>query len=178
MDSWKDIISRLNLDELLQKASSLSDGLSCEFDGPPIYRKDWLIFRIRFAAKQKSWAARIPKDQKYSFRDISIKPLEVIARRHPRIRAPRLHGYVDAGTCTTDNNPVGVAYMLLDWIEGKTMQPWSEDHPPTRLRQKFLDQLADITWEMLSDPVDQEDVLFYGTPNSVAEPDVKAGLDW
>lgn len=160
MDSWSDIISRLNQKALLQTASSLSNGLPCHLDGPPIYRDYWLIFRIRFAAKQKTWAARIPKDQEYSFRDVAIRPLELVARRHPRIRAPRIHGYVDAGA--TGDNPVGVAYMLLDWIEGKTMQPWREDHPPTHLRQKFLHQLADFAWEMLSDPVDGEEILFYG----------------
>jgi hypothetical protein len=160
MDAWKDIISQLKKNALLQKASSLAGDASCVFDGPPICRDNWLIFRIRFASNRKCWAARIPKDQEYSFRDISIKPLEVIARRHPRIRAPRLHGYVDAGTAV--DNPVGVAYMLVDWIEGKSMQPWTKDYPPTHLRQKFLRQLADITWEMLSDPIDGEDILFYG----------------
>jgi aminoglycoside phosphotransferase (APT) family kinase protein len=160
MDAWKDITSRLNKNALLQKASLLSGDAPCEFDGPPICRDKWLIFRIRFAANQNSWAARIPKDQEYSFRDISIKPLEVIARRHPRIRAPRLHGYFDAGTA--GDNPIGVAYMLVDWIEGKSMQPWTKDHPPTHVRQNFLRQLADITWEMLSDPIDGEDILFYG----------------
>lgn len=160
MDSWSEIINRLNQDALFQKASSLSNGLPCNFDGPPICRTDWLIFRIRVNAEQKSYAVRIPKDQEYSFYDTAIRPLEVVPRRHPCIRAPRLHSYMDVGT--TRDNPVGVACMLIDWIEGKPMQPWSEDHPPTHLRQKFLRQLADINWEMLSDPIDGEEITYYG----------------
>ncbi len=92
--------------------------------------------------------------------NISLKPLECIARNFLRIPAPRLHGYFDAGA--KGDNPVGVAYMLLDWIEGKHMPPWSLTSPEVPLRHKVLDQLADMMLEMLTKENVEGDIPFYG----------------
>ena len=139
MECWNDIHSRLNGGKLLRVASSLADGSLCDFDGPPIYRKEWMILRLRFYTTGKLWAARIPVNQENSFLKLSAQPLEFITRNHPRLPAPRLHCYSDTGADI--DNPVGVAYILVDWIIGKPLQPWSLDQPSVSVKRKFL-----ISW--------------------------------
>jgi len=119
-----------------------------------------MVLRIRFPNSGTLWAGRIPSDQEYSFHAVSIQPLMFIARNHPSLSAPRLHGYFDAGAA--GDNPVGVAYMLVDWIEGEPMPPWSLKDPPVLMRRKVLDQLAEIILEMLSLTTFDGDILFYG----------------
>lgn len=52
-----------------------------------------------------------------------------------------------------------MAYMLVDWTEGVHMEPWSLDYPPVPMRQKVLDQLADMMLEILLKDAVDEDVL-------------------
>lgn len=151
----------LNKDALLRIASSLSDGSPCYFISKPITHSSCTILILEFPAQNKSWAARIPEDQEYSFLEISIKPLECIALNFPNIPAPRLHGYFDAGPGGGEN-PAGVAYMLVDWIEGEHMPPWSLTTPTVSRRYKVLDQLADMMLEMLSKTDVKGDISFYG----------------
>ena len=160
MALWDHILCQLNREALLQTASSLANKLPCHFVEAPIFRDHCMLLVIEFRDAKKRWAARNPIDQDYSFLEISVRPLEFVARRHPSLPAPRLHGYFDAGA--VGDNPVGVAYMLVDWMEGVPMEPWSLDDPPVPMRQKLLDQLAGMMLEMLSMTVVDEDILFYG----------------
>ena len=155
----EEILKLLNKDALLQVASSLSGGLSCHFLGDPVAHSSYTILVIEFLLEHKLWAARISEDQEYSFLEISLIPLGYIARNFPNIPAPRVHGYFDAGA--KGKNPVGVAYMPLDWIEGKPMPPWSLTGPPCLTRKKLLRQLARMMFEMLSTPA-KDDITFYG----------------
>ena len=150
----------LNKDALLHIASSLSGQSPCHFVGSPITQSSCTIFIIKFPHENKCWAARIPEDQENSFLEISVKPLKHVAHNFPNIPAPRVHGYFDAGA--KGNNPVGVAYMFLDWIEGKHMPPWSLTSPSIPTRHKVLHQLADMMLEMLSKNKLEGDLLYYG----------------
>ncbi|MCJ1251601.1 hypothetical protein MMC30_008836 [Trapelia coarctata] len=132
MTAWDHILNQLNKDALLQRASSLANGSLCHFVDAPIYRISWVIPIIEFPAEKKRWAARIPTAQEFSFLEISVRPLEFVASKHPRLPAPRLHGYFDAGAA--GDNPVGAAYMSVDWIEGMQMEPWSLNNPPVPMR--------------------------------------------
>jgi len=152
-------LEKLNKDALLHTATSLSSGSPCYFIGEPITQSSCTIFVIKFPGENKCWAARIPEDQEYSLQ-ISVKPLEFLAHNLPNIPAPRLHGYFDAGV--ERNNPVGVAYMLLDWIEGKHMPVWSLASPTVPIRHKLLDQLAGMMLDMLSNNKIEGDIPFYG----------------
>jgi hypothetical protein len=160
MAPWDQVMSQLNKDALLQRASSLADGALCHFIDAPLYRTDWVILMIEFPDEDKRWAARIPLDQEFSFLEISVRPLQFIARKHPSLPAPRLYGYFDAGA--VGDNPVGVAYMLVDWIEGRHMEPWTLDSPPVPMRHRVLEQLADMMLEMLLENAVDEDILYYG----------------
>ncbi|GMF77331.1 unnamed protein product [Aspergillus oryzae] len=93
-----------------------------------------------------------------------------LAHRSPNVPAPRIHGYFDCGS--HGYNPVGVGYMLLDWIEGSPMMPWDQLTPAAPYRQKVLDQIADLILIIILEcPLDDQ-TLFYGTPasNHITEP--------
>lgn len=156
------IIDKVNKDALLQRASSLANGSPCHFLDNPIQRVDQVILRIYFPNEDKTWAAKIPFDQEFSFYEIAVQPLEFLARQHPGIPAPRVHAYVDVGGPEEGENPVGVAYMLIDWQDGKPMQAWSLSEPPVETRHKVLDQIADLMLEMLSKDAVDGGIRFYG----------------
>lgn len=159
--SSKEVLGLLNQTALLRTASSLAHGTECRFVGDPIVRPGVTILVILFPNGNTRWAARIPHDQDFPFVDFCVRPLEFLAKNHPGVPAPRVHSYFDVDTGGT--NPVGVAYMLLDWIEGSQMQPWSIDDPPPSKRMKVLDQLAEIIVELLLSNQIDENVLYYGT---------------
>ena len=156
----EETLQQVNKDALLRIASSLCGGSPCHFVGDPITQSSCTILVIRFPKEDRSWAARIPEDQEYSFLDICVIPLECVALNFPNIPAPRLHGYFDAGA--KGDNPVGVAYMLVDWIEGKHMPAWSLTSPTVSIRQKVLDQLAEMMLEILSTKEVKGNIHFYG----------------
>jgi aminoglycoside phosphotransferase (APT) family kinase protein len=160
MEAWNEITRRFNKDALLLAASSIANGLPCVYDSPPMCRRDWMILRIHFPTVGNRWAARIPRDQQCSFYAIAIQPLEFVAHNCPKVPAPRIHGYVDV---EDTDNPVGVAYMLIDWIDGTPMQPWTLDYPTVARRHKVLTQLADIILELLSVTKINDGIHFYGT---------------
>ncbi|RDL30699.1 uncharacterized protein BP5553_10044 [Venustampulla echinocandica] len=163
MDSEMDVLSKVNKTALLRRATSLANGLECDFVGDPIMRDDQAILRINFPSEGKSWAAKIPFEQQWPFYEISVRPLEFIARNHPRIPAPRVHDYVDAGA--EQENPVEVAYILMDWMDGSHMQPWSLSEPSISARHRVLEQIADIMLEMLSNKPIDGGIYLYGVPD-------------
>lgn len=52
--------------------------------------------------------------------------------------------------------------MLVDWIGDRHMEPWSLDSPPVPMRQRVLEQLADMMLEMLLENAVDEGILYYG----------------
>lgn len=155
-----DVLSRI---ALLRRASTLNHGLKCSFVGDPIERVDQTILRIHFPGNGTTWAAKIPFEQQWPFYEITVRPLEYLARKHPGIPAPRVHGYVDAGGVQGEENLVGVAYLLIDWMEGSHMQPWGVSEPSLSAKHRVLDQLADLMLGMLSKNAAVDgDIHFYG----------------
>lgn len=57
---------------------------------------------------------------------------------------------------------MGVAYILLDWIDGSHMQPWSLSEPSILARHRVLEQIADIMLEMLLKNSVDRHIYFYG----------------
>ncbi|KAI9841307.1 MAG: hypothetical protein M1837_000793 [Sclerophora amabilis] len=163
MEPTTSVLSRINKEALLQRAALLANGSECHFVGEPIQRVDLAILRLHFPRQGKTWAARIPFEQEWPFYEISVRPLEFLALHHPKIPAPRVHDYVDVGA--DGDNPVGVAYILMDWIEGSHMQPWSLSEPPLPARHRVLDQIADIMLEMLPKDAANGDIYLYGVPD-------------
>jgi hypothetical protein len=161
MNSTTSVLNKINREALLQRASFLNNESECHFIGDPVQTNGVTILRIYFPNQGNTWAARIPFDQEWSFYEISIQPLEYIARHHSDIPAPRVHDYVDGGG-TEGENPAGVAYMLIDWLDGSPLKPWSLTEPPIGARHLVLDQIADMMLDMLLKSPADGDVLFYG----------------
>ncbi|KAI9669571.1 MAG: hypothetical protein M1817_004614 [Caeruleum heppii] len=166
MDNETSVLRKVNRDALLGRATSLANGSECHFVGDPIRRVDLAILKIYFPGQGTTWAARIPYEQDWPFYEVSVRPLEFLACHHPTILAPRVHGYVDVGA---GENPVGVAYILMDWVDGNHMQPWSLSEPPLPTRHRVLDQIADIMLEMLSKNAVNGDITVYGVPDGTPE---------
>ncbi|KNG82932.1 hypothetical protein ANOM_007954 [Aspergillus nomiae NRRL 13137] len=164
MRSVDEVLKLLNKQALLEVASSLAGTPACQLDNnsSPITGPGYIIFIISFRDRHERWAARIPLNQDDSFLEICIRPIQ-LARKSPNVPAPRIHGHFDCGSC--GYNPVGVGYMLLDWIEGSPMMPWDQSTPPVPYRQKVLDQITDLILNMILEcPLDTE-TLFYGVPD-------------
>jgi aminoglycoside phosphotransferase (APT) family kinase protein len=148
------------MEALLKAASNLADGSPCHFTGSPIKTEGYTILIIRFPDANKSWAARIPLYQDVPLYTISVQPLEFVARNLPQVFAPRVHGYADVGT--GKENSVGVSYMLLDWIDGASLQPWHLYSPSRSAKEKFIGQLVDQMLEMFLGTTVREGIVFYG----------------
>ncbi|RAQ68036.1 hypothetical protein COH20_011740 [Aspergillus flavus] len=128
----------------------------------PITGPGYIIFIISFPDRDERWAARLPLNQDDSFFQICIRPIQ-LAHRSSNVPAPRIHGYFDCGS--HGYSPVGVGYILLDWIEGSPMMPWEQLTPAAPYRQKALDQIADLILIMILEcPLDDQ-TLFYGVPD-------------
>ncbi|KAK2765227.1 hypothetical protein FQN54_008926 [Arachnomyces sp. PD_36] len=163
------LLDKVNRSALLKKASALANGSPCNFVDDPIQRSDQIILKICFPHEGKTWAAKIPSDQEWPFYEIMVQPLQFLEKWHPGIPAPRVHGYVDVGEEGNGEDKVGVAYILLDWIDGRCMQPWSLSDPPVEARHHVLNQIADLMLEMLGSSAAGKGIRFYGAPAGTPE---------
>ncbi|KAE8138723.1 hypothetical protein BDV38DRAFT_281652 [Aspergillus pseudotamarii] len=164
MGSVDEVFKLLNKQALVEVVSSLAGTPACQLDNnsSPITGPGYVIFIISFHEKDERWAARIPLNQDDSFLEICTRPIQ-LAHWSPNSPAPRIHGYFDCGS--RGYNPVGVGYMLLDWIEGSPMTPWDQSTPASPYRQKVLDQITDLILNMILEcPLDDQ-TLFYGVPD-------------
>jgi len=67
--------------------------------------------------------------------------------------------YIDAGV--EGENPVGVAHILVDWIDDSYMKPWSLAEPSISARHQVPEQIAYTMLEMLLKSNVDRDVYFY-----------------
>ena len=157
-----EILAKVNKHALVKHASALNQNKRCFILGAPIVRPKQAILRIFFPRVNKCWAARFPVDQQSSFYESSIVPLLYIGNSPVGMLAPRIHDYVDGGIWAAQN-PVGVAYILMCWIDGSPMQPWTMDNPPGNARRCILDQIADLMLGMLRHNILGGSIRFHGT---------------
>lgn len=161
MESVAKILELLNKEALVEAVSSLAGTPACSLDNSsPISGLGYVIFVISFPARDDRWAVRIPLDQEDSFFQTSIIPLQH-AHKAPGVPAPRIHGYWDCGS--SGNNPVGVGYMLLDWVEGSVLEPWDQLTPAVSNRHKILHQIADLMLNLITQCLPDDQTLFYCT---------------
>ena len=161
MSETEDILARVNRDALLKLASSWAGGLPCQLDDrPPVIAVGYVLLLVVFPSSGKRWLARIPFDQDDSFVEFCVRPLEYLAHHHSHVPAPRIHGYVDGGSGS--DRDVGVAFMMMDWIPGETMNPWDPLDPPAAAKDKLLHFIADFMLDMIAKPAVKGDILFYG----------------
>lgn len=157
MGSVERILDLLNKQALVEAASSFAGSPTCQIDSSPSsITPGYIIFVIAFPDRDERWAARIPLDQDESF-ELCIAPLK-LANRSANVPAPRLYGYSECGP----NNPVGVGYMLLDWVEGSSLMPWDHVIPSPPNRLKILHQVADLILNLITKCLPDDSIIYYG----------------
>jgi len=62
----------------------------------------------------------------------------------PRLPVATVHAWSDSD----DGEGIGTRYMMLDWIEGGTLE-WNASFPPPAVRRKILGQLAQHSVDLL-----------------------------
>jgi aminoglycoside phosphotransferase (APT) family kinase protein len=91
----------------------------------------------------------------------SKQALQFISRSFDSFPAPRVYH-----SCLEENNPVGVPFMILDWIEGMSMPQWRPGLPPNEsARMQFLDQFSDAFLDLVLTPLTDRsgnDIEYYG----------------
>jgi len=91
------------------------------------------------------WALRIPYDEMRSSVECTVTTMRYVQRAVPSIPVATVHAWSDS----EDGDGVGTPYMLLDWVDGKTLE-WNVNVPPPAAREKVLGQLAQYTVDLLA----------------------------
>lgn len=132
-------------------------GAFCEIDKVPIitsYMNMLLLLHEKDTNMQ--WITRIPYQQEDAeFLPEQVEPV-VRARKKFSFKVPYLYHY---GLAKDPDNPLGMDFMLLEFIDGRMMTMWTETFPTWDQKKQVLAQIAGIYIEMLSKPVTYEDRL-------------------
>jgi len=91
------------------------------------------------------WALRIPYDEMRSPVECTVTTMGYVQRTVPSIPVATVHAWSDS----EDGDGVGTPYMLLDWVDGKTLE-WNVNVPPPAAREKVLGQMAQYTVDLLA----------------------------
>jgi hypothetical protein len=169
-------LEHFNKEELLRVASSLRPEWGpCNFvlqqQSPstlPAEDMLWLInpgnsilLLLQFEYSPDRWTVKLPVNTgipEEVWSRCLVSPLQFIARTLPRIPAPRVHA-----SCLSYDNPIRVPYILLDWIEGKSLPEFTDSWPGQVERTKILDQVSDILLDLIYQPLDDaKDIRYYG----------------
>ena len=88
------------------------------------------------------WTLRVP----YNMEPVegTVKMMGYVKDTVPSIPIATVHAWSDS----KDGDGVGTPYILMDWIEGSTLE-WNANFPPLEARQKVMAQLAQYTVDML-----------------------------
>ena len=102
------------------------------------------MYRIVFD-DGKLWALRIPYGEVRSDVECTVTTMRYVRRALPSVPVATVHAWSDK----EDGDGVGMPYILLDWIDGKTLE-WNANTPPLAARGKILAQLARHTADFLA----------------------------
>lgn len=133
-------------------------GSFCEIDRVPIIKSYMnMLLLLHEKDSNKQWIARIPYDQEdEEFLVDQVEPLIRASKRFKSFRCPRLYHY---GLAKDEKNPLGMDFMLLDFIDGRQMPMWTETFPTMKQKRQVLEQVADVYMEMFANPATYEDRL-------------------
>lgn len=110
---------------------------------------NYLIFKVDF--EDESWAIRIPvlKNGDWSSEFITslvereAHVLEDLEKKGFQW-APRLRGF-----SSSFDSPIGYPFVAVTWIQGQALA-WTEDFPEQPLRDRVLEQLAEIHTSLIA----------------------------
>jgi hypothetical protein len=149
------LLDRINISELLSRASVLRNGVPCATPQPLQYDRSQRSsvmggmnyhIEIRFD-DGVSWLARIrrvngtspPSDLRAHIMRSEVATLMFLGKT--KVPAPKVFDY----NLDEEENPVGVGYILMEKMSGQSLR-WSI--PSAKQRRKVMSQLADIYSEL------------------------------
>lgn len=155
----KRLINQINLPALLGQASGLRSGMPCHFVRD--LEHDWTgddvmgarNYNIELEFKDGvRWMARFrrvnasspPPDLRRHMMRNEVHTLQALTREF-KIPTPKVHDY-----CLDSSNPVGMEYILMDKLPGKTLKLHEAS---IEQRRKVIKQLADVYIEIAKHPV-------------------------
>ena len=150
------LLNRLDTNVLVSFVPKLA-GACCEIDRVPIitsYMNMLLLLHEKHTNMQ--WITRFPYEQEDpKFLPEQVEPF-IRAQKKFSFKIPYLYHY---GLAKDPGNPLGLDFMLLEFIDGRMMNMWTETFPTWEQKKQVLTQLADIYMEMFGKPVTYEDRL-------------------
>jgi hypothetical protein len=151
MSPWKiradDTLRRVNFTKLLSVASTQRGGGEGDVKIVELlirYGGSHVVVPIKFR-DGKLWAARLANQGCSLLLAKSLIVLDHVAKHCPRVPAPRVQA-----SGVLDTNSVGVGYLLLDWIDGVSVEHWSPEFPLREHCDVLLDGLADCLLSLWS----------------------------
>ena len=164
MNSVDRLLSKVNKDALLRSVASVAGERRCQLHSDkPLTGNGYMIFLIELPEQERIWAARFPLDQNFPFAPLIVEPLLYAARNFPQIPIPKLHDYRDIGSETD----VRAGYLLLDYMNGTPLRPWTYEAPAFAVKQAIIDQLSNHMLAMISKPAGK-DITHYGIDPQIA----------
>ncbi|KAF8962997.1 kinase-like domain-containing protein [Flammula alnicola] len=135
--------AKINWDQVFKTASSIRSQ-PCTSDGDEFSGGCNIVYCIAFEDGTR-WALRIPYDEMLSAVESTVTTMRYVHSTVPDIPIATVHAWSDS----EDGDGVGTPYMLLDWIEGRTLE-WNASFPPPVARGKVLAQLAQYSAHLLA----------------------------
>ncbi|TFK32240.1 hypothetical protein BDQ12DRAFT_716531 [Crucibulum laeve] len=135
--------AKINWDQIFKIASSIRKQ-PCTSDGNEFLGGCNIVYCIAFVDGTR-WAIRLPYDEMRSAVEATVTTMQYGHSTVPDIPIATVHAWSDS----EDGGGVGTPYMLLDWIEGRTLE-WNASFPPPADRGKVLAQLAQYSAELLA----------------------------
>lgn len=117
---------------------------SCTSDGNEFSGGCNLVYCLLFEDGTR-WALRVAHEKLPLPLEFTATTMRFIHDTIPDMPIANVHAWDD----NEDGGGVGTPYMLLDWIEGKTLE-WNASFPSQLDRDKVLAQLARYSLEMLT----------------------------
>ena len=179
----ENIRAKINDRAVCERASELNGGVTCKIEHPPAWGRGSLMgcanyhARIRFTENSSVWLIRVPRMNSsipqslvnYLIRSeyATLKFLETT-----KVPAPRAFDY---GIVGDNKNQVGVSYILMEELPGKTWNlqgPRGKRFADDKDKERIWNGLADILIELKCHPFSEAGSLLPGL--SPSEPTVSA----
>ncbi|KAG1733016.1 kinase-like domain-containing protein [Suillus paluster] len=129
---------------VLKTASSIRDQPCTISEGDKFSGGCNIVNRIIFE-DGTVWALRVPYDETPSPIEATVTTMRYVHSIIPSIPVATVHAWSDS----KDGDGIGTPYILLDWIDGRTLE-WNARFPPPAARGKVLAQLAQYTADLLA----------------------------
>ncbi|KAI1113277.1 kinase-like protein [Nemania sp. NC0429] len=150
-------IQSIDPDAVCQLASQHHDSEPCRIFQNTANGSFNVCFFVEFPARGTRWVVRIPLvSSVYNVWDKVQSEVATIRylEEKTKIPVPHVHAFGPADTAD-ERNPLGLAFMIIDYIPGQSLDVVSFLEGPSERREHFYSQLIDILAELRQQEFDQ-----------------------